>query len=42
VLSINRLRSGYPDDITIFFYDTVVDTSVAIPFYFRPRRRSSR
>ncbi|MBK7672586.1 MAG: hypothetical protein IPJ24_14560 [bacterium] len=33
VLSINRLRSGYPDDITIFFYDTVVDTSVAIPFY---------
>jgi hypothetical protein len=33
VLSINRLRPGYPDDITIFFYDTVVDTSVAVPFY---------
>jgi len=33
VLPINRLRDGYPDDITIFFYDTVVDTSVAVPFY---------
>jgi hypothetical protein len=33
VLPINRLRDGYPDDITIFFYDSIVDTSVAVPFY---------
>ena len=33
VLPNNRLRPGYPDDITIFFYDTVVDTSLAVPFY---------
>ena len=28
-LSPNLIRPGYPDDITIFFYDTVVDTSLA-------------
>ena len=33
VLPNNRVRPGYPDDITIFFYDTVVDTSLAVPFY---------
>ena len=26
----NWIRPGYPDDITIFFYDTVVDSSIAI------------
>lgn len=33
VLSANRLRVGYPDDITVFFYDSVMDTSLAAPFY---------
>jgi hypothetical protein len=32
VLPINRLRPGFPDDITIFFYDSVMDTSVADGF----------
>jgi hypothetical protein len=32
VLPINRVRPGYPDDITVFFYDAVVDTSVADGF----------
>jgi len=26
---INRVRPGFPDDITIFFYDTVIGTSLA-------------
>ena len=30
VLPGQRMRPGYPDDITIFFYDTVVDTSLAV------------
>jgi len=34
VLPINRLRDGYPDDITIFFYDSVVDTSVSTGFTY--------
>jgi hypothetical protein len=34
VLPINRVRPGFPDDLTIFFYDTVVDTSVADGFTF--------
>jgi hypothetical protein len=29
VLPPNRLRADYPDDITVEFFDTVVDTSVA-------------
>jgi hypothetical protein len=29
----NRIRPGFPDDITVFFYDTVVSTSIAMPFY---------
>ncbi len=32
-LPVNRLRVGYPDDITVFFYDTVVDTSIAAAFF---------
>ena len=28
-LSPNLIRPGYPDDLTIYFYDTVVDTSIA-------------
>jgi hypothetical protein len=34
VLPINRLRPGFPDDIAIFFHDTVVDTSVPDGFTF--------
>lgn len=34
VLPINRLRPGFPDDITVFFYNTVVDTSVADGFTY--------
>ena len=34
VLPINRIRPGYPEDLTIFFYDTVVDTSVADGFTY--------
>ncbi|MBK9776134.1 MAG: hypothetical protein IPP62_07230 [bacterium] len=37
VLPSNRLRVGYPDDITIYFYDTVVDTSVSTGFDFPVR-----
>lgn len=32
VLSINQLRPGFPDDITLFFHDTVVDTGLATGF----------
>jgi len=34
VLPINRVRPGFPDDIIIYFYDTVVDTSVADGFTY--------
>jgi hypothetical protein len=34
ILSPNLLRVGYPDDITIFFYDSVVDTSVSTGFTY--------
>ena len=30
VLPINRIRTGFPDDVTITFYDDVVDTSLEI------------
>ena len=33
VLPANFIRPGYPDDITVFFYDTVVDTSLAMDFF---------
>ncbi|MFN8177860.1 MAG: hypothetical protein U0167_08030 [bacterium] len=35
VYSVNRRRPGFPDDITIRFYDTVVDTSLDM-FPFTP------
>jgi hypothetical protein len=33
VLPINLERPGFPDDITITFYDVVVDTSLGRPFF---------
>ena len=39
VLSANRLRPGYPDDITVFFYDSVMDTSLAVfPYAATPAK----
>ncbi|MFO7609045.1 MAG: hypothetical protein R6X35_07585, partial [Candidatus Krumholzibacteriia bacterium] len=32
VLSINLLRPGFPDDVTLFFHDAVVDTGLATGF----------
>ncbi len=37
VYSINRVRPGFPDDIRIEFFDTVVDSSLDM-FPFRPSR----
>jgi hypothetical protein len=33
VLPVNLERPGYPDDITITFYDVVVDTGLGRPFF---------
>ena len=39
VLSPNCVRTGFPDDIIIYFYDTVVDTSIMdIPFSPTPAK----
>ncbi len=39
VLSINQVRPGFPDDITLQFFDSVVDTSIGgYPFQATPAK----